>query len=381
MTLMSLSFGYDGEVFTPSRLTLARRRRGYTKKRVAELARLTPRIIVAYEAGERDPSPKTLTTLADVLRFPVAFFEGDDLEQVADEAASFRSLSKTAVGRRYAALAAGELAFELQDWISARFSLPAPDVPQLGPGEVDPETAAQVVRAEWRLGQKPAPNLVHLLEAHGVRVFSLAEECYDVDAFSLWRGGEQPYVFLNTQKSGERSRFDAAHELGHLVMHWHHDGPQGREAEQQANRFAAAFLMPGASITSTVPRSPSLDQIIRAKQPWRVSVAAFTHRLHQLGALSDWHYRMLYMEIGRRGYRTNEPNGIQRETSQILNKVFAALRKESITKADVARTLRLHSPDLDALVFGLAMLPARSPSGSETSLPTPPPRPRELRLV
>src|SRR3546814_6566541 len=53
------------------------------------------------------------------------------------------------------------------------------------------------------------------------------EDTKNVDAFSCWRNG-QPFVFLNTFKSAERSRFDAAHELAHLVLH-RHGGPQGRE--------------------------------------------------------------------------------------------------------------------------------------------------------
>ncbi|MEK2654790.1 ImmA/IrrE family metallo-endopeptidase [Pseudomonas aeruginosa] len=49
----------------------------------------------------------------------------------------------------------------------------------------------------------------------------MAEETSQVNAFSCWRRGVTPFVFLNTQKSAEASRFDAAHELGHLVLHRH----------------------------------------------------------------------------------------------------------------------------------------------------------------
>ncbi len=196
-----------------------------------------------------------------------------------------------------------------------------------------------------------------------MRVFSITQECRELDAYSLWRG-EQPFVFLNTQKSGEHSRFDAAHELGHLVLHWHHDVPQGRQAEQEAHRFAAAFLMPAASILAKAPRNPSLKQLIQAKRPWKVSVGALAHRLHELKALTDWHYRKLWVEIGDLGYRTNEPEPrIDRETSQILNKVFAALRKEGCSKAEIARDLHVHPQDLDALVFGLAILPLGEAGG------------------
>ena len=70
-----------------------------------------------------------------------------------------------------------------------------------------------------------------------MRVFSLAENTKNVDAFSCWRNDE-PYVFLNTFKSTERSRFDSAHELGHLVLHRHGGAKQGRSAEYEAHLFA-----------------------------------------------------------------------------------------------------------------------------------------------
>jgi hypothetical protein len=77
-----------------------------------------------------------------------------------------------------------------------------------------------------------------------------------------------------------------------------------------------------------------------------------------LKVLSEWQYRALSIEMGKRGYRTNEPEPrIARETSQILNKVFAALRKEGCTKADIANELHVYPQDLDALVFGLAIMP------------------------
>lgn len=341
-------------MFTPSRLSLARRRRGLTKKHLAERVGVSDRAITAYEAGEMMPQPSTLEQMAKALDFPARFFCGPDLQEIPTDVASFRSMARMTASQKHSAQASGTLALALHDWISDRFKLPEVDVPRVGPG-VDPETAAEVVRAEWRLGEQPIPNLVHLLEVHGVRVFSLTQECREVDAFSLWL--RQPFVFLNTQKSAEHSRFDAAHELGHLVMHGHHEIPQGKKIEREAHRFASAFLMPAAGVLASAPRAPSVDDLVRAKKQWRVSVSALAYRLHQLHAVSDWHYRRLAVEISERGHRTSEPEPIARETSQVLNKVFTALRKEGTSKADVARELDLHPGDLDRLVFNLALLP------------------------
>lgn len=342
-------------MFNPSRLVLARKRRGMTKRALAERVGLTDRSITAFESGAAEPSEPTLTRIAQALRFPLAFFDASDLEEIPEAAASFRSLSKMTAAQRNSAVAAGTLALALDDWIAERFRLPEANVPKLGP-HVDPETAAEAVRAEWGLGERPVKNLVHLLESRGVRVYSLAEESREVDAFSLWRNGT-PYVFLNMQKSGEHSRMDAAHELGHLVMHSHHDLPQGREIEREAQAFASAFLMPRAGFVASAPRFATLKELCGHKQHWRVSLAGYVYRLHVLGLITEWHYRTLNVEISKRGYRTREPHGVARESSQVLNKVFAALRSEGAGKGDVAAALSIEPDDLDELVFGLAIVP------------------------
>src|SRR5436190_886710 len=137
------------------------------------------------------------------------------------------------------------------------------------------------------LGVAPLGNLVRLLEAHGVRVYSLAADCAAVDAFSfVWR--QTPYALLNTAKSGERGRFDAAHELGHLVLHSEHRVPHGPDAEQEANRFAAAFLMPRASVLAHGLANATIDRILAAKQTCRVAAMALTHRLPELALPTDW---------------------------------------------------------------------------------------------
>jgi Zn-dependent peptidase ImmA (M78 family) len=281
---------------------------------------------------------------------PVGFLSAADVDQIPLDAISFRAPSRLTAGQRDAARAAGRIALLLADWIEQRFHLPAPDVPSLS--RMDPETAAEVVRARWGLGVAPLGNLVWLLEAHGVRVFSLATDCAAVDAFSFaWH--QRPYVLLNTTKSGERGRFDAAHELGHLVLHSDHRLPHGPDAEQEANRFAAAFLMPRASVAAAGLANAASDQILAAKHTWQVAAIALTYRLHELDLLTDWGYRTACVDLARRGYRTGEPGGIPRESSQLLGKVLRQLRAEGTGPARIARDLHLTTAELNRHVFGL----------------------------
>ena len=61
--------------------------------------------------------------------------------------------------------------------------------------------------------------MVELLESHGVLVFWTNVEGRALDAYCRW-DGERPIVILNShERSGERSRFNLAHELAHLLLH------------------------------------------------------------------------------------------------------------------------------------------------------------------
>ena len=261
------------------------------------------------------------------------------------EAASFRALRSMTATERDGALAAGALAFELSEWIESRFDLPDSSFPDLR--DYEPETAADALRAHWGIGQRPIGNMIHFLESVGVRVFSLAED-RRVDAFSLWHQGK-PFIFLNTVKTAEHARMDAAHELGHIVLH-RHGVPWGRNVEREAQRFGGSFLMPRASVLAA-PRlqDPTLTQIVQLKRRWSVSAAALAHRLNALRLLSDWNYRSLCVQLSQFG-RKREPDGIPRETSQVMAKVFGTFGS---SKADAAKDLCLYQADVEALIFGL----------------------------
>jgi len=365
------------QMFNPTRLKIARQRRGLTKIALGRLVDLTSRSLADFESGRSKPSAETLEVIADRLKFPIQFFCKPDAEIPATGSVSFRSLKSTSAAQRSSAVAAGAIAFELSDWIESEFDLPNPDVPadlnQLSPGD-----AALALRNRWGVGVRPIGNMIHLLEAKGIRVFSLAERNRQMDAYSLW-WRNTPFVFLNTMKTAEHGRMDAAHELAHLVLHRHGAFGTG-DVEKDANAFAAAFLMPEASVRSVVNRliAPTIEQLASLKQNWRVSVAALARRLHELELVTDWAYRGVCIELSKRG-RTKEPQPIERETSQVLSKVFGSLRESGVTKSSVASRLGLYTEDLDALTFGLSIGEAATGTSKQDS--TADERRRKLRLA
>lgn len=347
-----------------------------TKKALAGCIGVSERSITGYESGTQEPEGHTLRKISEALRFPEAFFFGDDPESLTPNVASFRSLSKMNAKQRDSALGAGSVALMLNDWIEAKFELPKPDIPDLGrelslltrsiagrgeeltgypdnAGRQDPEAAAEMLRAHWGLGELPIKNMIALLESRGVRIYSLAIDAKEVDAFSMWNGGK-PFMFLNTYKSAEHCRFDAAHELGHLVLHKHGE-THGPELEREANAFASAFLMPRASVLANAPRLATLPSLIKHKKYWSVSVAALNYRLHALGLTTDWTYRTLCIQLAEAGYRTSEPESIPHERSLLLEKVFAALRSEDVSKFQVAQQLNIDHHEINELTFGLML--------------------------
>lgn len=344
-------------MFKPSRLALARMRRRFSSRILAEKAGISPVTLSRIENDRQEPDEDTIAKLIRILQYPREFFYLDDIDGVDAEAASFRSLTAMSARERDAALASGVLALELADWMKKHFNLPDPDLIDLK-YESDPARAARVLRQHWGIGEKPIGHLIKLLETKGIRVFSLAENTRNVDAFSYWRNGE-PYIFLNTLKTTERSRFDAAHELGHLVLHTH-GGPQGREAEHQANLFASSFLMPEADLLACLPYVTSLNELLQAKKRWGVSVSALAYRLHKLGRLTDWQYRSFCIQIARE-YGDSEPSSMPRERSAIWQMVLTDMWREGVTRHHIADELHLPRDEMDTLLFGLTGDPAPPP--------------------
>lgn len=337
--------------FDCTRLRVARQRLGISLTKLAEESGVSLRSLSSYENGRKAPTDASLTKLAKALAVPPEFFEREMIETIPVETVSFRKLTRTTATRRDSVLAAASLTVEFFEFVESRFRLPQPDLPTLE--KANPEQAAEMLRCEWDLSDRPIANVLHLLEAKGVRVAALKHEHRDVDAFCFIRDCV-PYVLLNTGKTAERQRFDLAHELGHLVLHADDemDPANSKQRETEANRFASAFLMPRTGVSAQAMASASLERVLAARSYWKVSAMAMTHRLHELKLLSDWQYRAMCITLSDLGYRSSEPGGQVPETSQLLRKVMFGA-DQRITPREAAKHLRLNPIDIQQFVTGL----------------------------
>ncbi|GHF14687.1 transcriptional regulator [Kordiimonas sediminis] len=341
-------------MFNSDRLKLARERRGLTKRILAESVGLSVRALSNYENKlDYDPKQETVASLAEALNFPVEFFYGESVDTPTIETASFRSMYSLQANKKHKVFAAGALAFALSELLDKLYTLPTEDLPDFA-GE-EPEDAAQSLRVYWGLGDKPISNMMHLLEAKGVRIFSLMEDSKRVSAYSQWHN-ETPYIFLNNNKSAEHSRFTLAHELGHLVLHREllSDDIDLRTIEREADAFASAFLMPRSDVYARAKNILSRTQIIKIKKRWGVSAVGLAVRLHKLGLLTDWHYQRLMVNMSKAGDRTKEPDGLPMEISLLFRKIFASMSEERVTRQELAEKLHVYPEEIDSLVFGLS---------------------------
>lgn len=285
--------------FDPARLALARRLAALPRTRLGKQVGVTPSAITQYEKGQTKPTLPVLDKLAEVLGVPPAFFRaGNPVPALPAAGAHFRSLRSTTALERERALSFGELALAVFAAIELYVELPAVVLPELeiptdSPEDLDRsaiETLARQARRALGLGSGPVPHVVRLLEAHGVAVIRLEDASDKVDAF-CHQQGYRPLVLLSPGKQDKaRSRFDAAHELGHLLMH-HDVEPGSRLVEQQAHIFAAEFLAPSAQIVDDLPDRLDWTVLHQLKRRWGVSLKALVMRAHTLRRINTHTYQ------------------------------------------------------------------------------------------
>jgi Zn-dependent peptidase ImmA (M78 family)/transcriptional regulator with XRE-family HTH domain len=351
-------------VFDGGRLSLARLSRGLTKKQLAEKVGLTPAAIGQYERGISQPSAPAIAKLHWELKFPPEFFEGGRRRfEVRHDEAHFRRLRSTSKMQRSQVLAKAELLAEFVAELEKYLKIPEaaiPDIPVPGDSRVEIEAAAAEVRQQWNMGIGPIPKMVRLLESKGCVVTRLTHDNANVDAFSTWMG-KRPLVILSDDKDDvARSRLDAAHELGHLVMH-HDAEPDSRTVEQQAFAFAVAFLMPRESAFRELPRGLDWRRYATLKWRWGVSMKALVRYSRDLGLLSEASYKRAMVQYSKNGWQKGEPGELEDDERPTLmaNALEVLRERRRLGPDDLARSLRIELEDLNRLASApLEMKPA-----------------------
>lgn len=363
---MSLDATSAAALFSPARLTQARQLLAITRADLARQADVSPAAVSQYESGAIRPRPATLAQIALALGVPLSFLTEPPRELTLPHAsrAFFRSLRSTTMRERERAAAHAGLVAQLLAEVDRRVELPTfLPFDDLALSPEDPperaEFAAGQVRERWDLGDDPIDHVVRLLERHGVVVARLPFENASVDAFS-WTDGPRPLVVLGTEKGDyERSRFDASHELAHVLLHAADPEPANASMERQAHRFASALLLPAQDLRERWPAG-RLDwsELLKIKNRSGASLAAILYRAKDLEILSAAQHQSAMKYLSRRWGRRREPgHPYPLEAPKLLNEALGLLEQHGTTLDQLAADARLLSAEDLKTRLGLAPRP------------------------
>lgn len=346
--------------FQGTRLKQARLARGLYKNELGVKLGVTGTAVANYENGIDSPQEIRLARIVQCLNFPREFFflppwpESVGLVHWRSQASETKHAQEMTEQRM-------SWLCEIFAYLDDMLEFPNLNVPEVSLPEDfrqynnnDIERAAEQTRAAWGLGDGPIPDVILALENAGIPVSAFTIPAEKQDGFSFFsRMLGRPFIGVNLlDASSARVRFDAAHELGHILLHRKVSADQANEKrshkliEAQAHRFASAFLFPRSRFMSEI-RHVSLDYFVQYKRRWGISVAAMIVRAADLQLIGESEKSDLFRSLSRRGWRGklrepfDDPSDMEVERPRMLRRGFETVVQEQISsprslRADLA---------------------------------------------
>ena len=323
-----------------------------------------------YEAGRHQAPLDILAALADVYQRPINWFleKGPMLTSI-----HYRN-KKSKIGVR-------ELAkFEAiaQRWLGAyrrldeEFnSIRRKQNFEITSDENGAEVAA-VVRRHLKLKESdPITSVVEVMEMAGIRVMEMPTDLA-IDAMAA-RLGEEYVVVLNSNVPNDRSRMNAAHELGHVLLRDCNDSKPSNHKllEKRAFEFASYFLLTKHILRSAF-YGKSMVRLVQFKERFGISLAAMIYRAEAERILSERQAKQLWIEFSKRGWRREEPGHVKKDmATRFEQKLESVIRQKYLTWQQAAKLTGIREDQLRQrvnLAIGICE-PMRSPEKGEDNIP------------
>lgn len=311
----------------PEMIVLAREIQGVTQAALADALSLTQATISRYESGLIDVPGEHLAAIANFLGRPVSFFYWQERLYSASCLYHRRNRRLSASELRMIHAKVNLLRIQAarlrrRAKVTSNYSFHRLDATKYG----GPEGCARRLRQLWQLPPGPVRHVVRSIESAGGMVFRCPFGLTRVDGISQWSLDDPqmpPVFFVHEDIPGDRERWTLCHEIGHVVMH---HLPTEADWEEEANLFAAEFLLPADDIgpdlgNMTLPKAAAL------KSYWKVSMQAIIVRACRLEKISMEQYQRLYRELSAKGYRTCEPAPIPPEEPEMFRGLLDFYRK------------------------------------------------------
>lgn len=355
-----MSKGING--FQPGRLVQVLAARRLSQIHLASMVGVSPPTISKWRSGQQAPEADALARLASVVNVKPEWFTRQPSQK--STAPLFRSNASALTTAREMLEARLEWAQDVAIGLNEFLDFPEVNLPVRNfddPEAItksDIECAANECRELWRIGRGPVPDLALAVEGAGVIIIREETGVAQIEGLSAWSHAlDRPMVYLSADKDNAfRSRFDLAHELGHLILHKHIPRATERERhnlmEKQAHAFAGAFLLPAEIFSNEVRTPVTLDSLLLLKQRWGASVAAIIMRLEALEIITPDEKQILFKRRSARWGVKSEPGDESRvpEKPRLLKRSVDLLLSSGVmTRESIPQYLGLSELDIETL--------------------------------
>ena len=342
----------DGNSFNPDMLRLGRDVRQMTQAQLADRSGLTQAFISKLEHGlTLHPGEDAIQQIANVLKFPPSFFFQRE-KMMGLPHFHFRKRAK--LGAKPLAHIGAMINLRRQHIGKLLRSYEmevAKPIPQIDLDEsgLTPEKLAGRLREYWMVPRGPIRSVVEIVEEAGGIVIHARFGTNLLDGISFRVEGMPPLFFMNKDVSGDQFRLSLAHELGNMVMH---NVPQDDEKmEDQAHRFAVAFLMPAIDVKPYLTGA-KLNKFGRVKAYWKVPIKSLIERTYDLKLITSHQYRNMNTQYNKM-FRNDEPVEIEMEQPTRLREIVSYHRdKLGYSTEDLSRLLELRHEDVQRVYLG-----------------------------
>ena len=334
--------------------------RGFSQEQLGKKIGVTRQAISNCEKDTISLNTANLLKISEILELPLSFFYKPPTENNSDKVIFFRSKDIPKKTKEQLREEINIFDKEVVKYFEQYVKLPSLNLPDLsdilkhGTYNYKKETIIEVckkIREHWGLGNKPIDNLAYILQANG---FIISRQYIDqdkTDAFS--QKIDNNYIFISGNKEcAVRSRFDLAHELGHLILHDNIeiDEFEDKIIEKDADLFASEFLYPSEVFLEDIQDySLGFERFIELKEKWKVSIQLLVRKCKDLGVISEEKYIYFQKRISFNKWRKKEPldDRIVLEKPRLFEDVIELLIEENIlTKKDILMNIDLEKNDI-----------------------------------
>ena len=313
-----------------------RRAADVTQEQMAEKLGITQVALSRYENNLRTPDAEMIEKLSSELGVTAEFLTHDFRMRGAIAADAHMRRQKAAKASDWKRVEAQLNALRMHSaYLFDRVPMnPENRLITVDPDIHDPIAAAQMLRAGWRMPIGAVRDLVRWIESAGILVIERDMGTHRVDGMSQW-AAEHPVILINSSLPTDRKRLTLTHELGHLVMHTNYGDA---DAEDQANSFAAEFLMPDQVVAPQL-RALSLGKLAALKGEWGVSMQALIERAYRIGKVSSEERTRFYRQMNSRGWKAKEPGSdeLAPERPRLAESLGEALTGQGLRPVEINR--------------------------------------------